>query len=377
MRGDLREPDEGGGDKQHAHRRHLLEADPRDQLRRDPGRQDDRDRQRQVGEPGLDRAVPEHLLHVQRDEEEHREQRSSHEQADDVRSPERPQPEDAEGHQRTAGAELDRDEPGDERDRGDQEPDRPRGAPAGAVCVEQRVDEQRQAGGDAHPDGEVEVPPRGVRPALGNQRGRDRRGDEPDRDVDPQHPLPAQSVRERAAEQHTRGAAAPGHGTPHAQRLVALGAVTEGGRHDRQRGGGEDRRPDALHGSRGDELAGVLGQAASQRRQREQHEARHEDDSPSQQVRHAPAQEQEATECEHVGVHNPRQVALGELQSAADRRKRDVHDRGVEHDHELRDAEERQRDPTAVLSGDSVCHRDSSLSVGGRSIIRNLKSGSA
>ena len=80
-----------------------------------PGGDDDRQRQRQVGEPGVDRAVAEHLLHVEGDEEEHREQRGAGQHADDVGAGQRPQPEDAEGHQRRGRAQLDRDEGGEQR----------------------------------------------------------------------------------------------------------------------------------------------------------------------------------------------------------------------------------------------------------------------
>ena len=79
---------------------------------RDAGRDDDADRQRQVREPGLERVVAEHLLHVQRDEEEHREQRHRDQQRDDVRPGDRPQAEDRERHERGLRAQLDDDEHG-------------------------------------------------------------------------------------------------------------------------------------------------------------------------------------------------------------------------------------------------------------------------
>ena len=53
---------------------HRLDPEASGQLRRDAGRDDDPGRQRQVGETSLERLEAEHLLHVERDEEEHREQ---------------------------------------------------------------------------------------------------------------------------------------------------------------------------------------------------------------------------------------------------------------------------------------------------------------
>ena len=86
-----------------------------------------------------------------------------------------------------------------------------------------------------------------------------------DRHVDPQHPLPAEAVGEDAAEQHAGGAAGSGDRAPGAERLVALGAVAEGGRDDRQRRGRDDRRAEALGGAGGDQLALGGGEAGGER----------------------------------------------------------------------------------------------------------------
>ena len=78
-------------------------------------------------------------------------------------------------------------------------------------------------------------------------------GDDPDRHVHPQHPLPAGVLGEHAAEQDARRAAGAGDRAPDAQRLIALGAVAEGRGDDRERGGGEERGAEALHGAGGDQ----------------------------------------------------------------------------------------------------------------------------
>ena len=77
---------------------------------------------------------------------------------------------------------------------------------------------------------------------------------------------------------------------------------------------------------------------------------------PPEQVGHAPAQQQEAAEGQHVGVDDPGQVLLGEVEVLADRRQRDVDDRRVEHDDELGAAEQRQRQPAAALENLGVGH---------------------
>ena len=140
---DLREPEEATGDQRHARGEHRLEAHARDQLRGDPRGEDDRYRQRQVREPRLDRVVAKHLLHVERDEEEHREQGRAREQADDVRTADRPQAEDRERHQRSARTPLDHGERAEQRGREREQQNRPRRSPAGVVGVDERVDEQR------------------------------------------------------------------------------------------------------------------------------------------------------------------------------------------------------------------------------------------
>ena len=106
--GHAREPEEACGDEQQPHEQHRLEAKARDGHRRRARRQDDRNGQRQIGEPGPERRVMQYLLHVQRDEEEHREQRHADQQRHGVGAAKRAQPEDRERHQRRARAQLDR-----------------------------------------------------------------------------------------------------------------------------------------------------------------------------------------------------------------------------------------------------------------------------
>ena len=70
----------------------------------------------------------------------------------------------------------------------------------------------------------------------------------------------------------------------------------------------------------------------------------HEHPPAPHQVGEAAAEQQEAAEGERVGVDDPREVVLGEVQGAADRGQRDVDDRGVDHDDELRHREQRERE---------------------------------
>ena len=172
---------------------------------------------------------------------------------------------------------------------------------------------------------------------------------ERDGHVDPQHPLPAEALGEDPAEEHAGGAAGSGDGAPGAERLVALGAVAEGGGDDRERRGGDDRRAQALGGARGDQLTLGRAKPAASEAARDEQEPGDEHAPAPEQVREPPAEQQEAAEGEHVGVHDPGQVLLGEVEPLADRRERDVDDRRVEHDDELREAEQREGDPAAAF----------------------------
>ena len=132
--------------------------------------------------------------------------------------------------------------------------------------VDERVDEQREAGGHRAPRRRRRSD--GARRRRGSRRAgaaRAARRASADRHVDEQHPLPAGPLGQHAAEQHAGGAARAGDGAPDAERLVALGALGEGGRDDRQRGGGDERGAEALHGARGDQPDLALGEAAGER----------------------------------------------------------------------------------------------------------------
>ena len=91
----------------------------------------------------MDRAVPKHLLHVQGDEEEHREQRATEQDAHHIGARQRPQPEDPERNQRCLRAQLDHHEGCDQHHREHQQADDLGGAPASATGIQQRVGQHR------------------------------------------------------------------------------------------------------------------------------------------------------------------------------------------------------------------------------------------
>jgi hypothetical protein len=276
------------------------------------------------------------ILEVERDEEEHREQRHADQEADDVRAAKRAQAEDRERQQRMALAQLDRDERGEQDGRPGESQQGGGRSPADVDGVDHRIDEQRESRRDAHGTGDVEALGAALGATLQEQSRGERRRNQADRDVDEQHPAPGQAAREDPAEQHAGRAAGARDGAPDAERAVALGAFGERGRDDRKRRRRDDRRAESLDCARDDQPRLRLGQATGQRSEREHDQPDHEHAPAAEQVGETPAEQKEAAEREGVGVHDPREVVAREVQVGADRGERDVDDRRVDHDHELR-----------------------------------------
>jgi hypothetical protein len=132
---------------------------------------------------------------------------------------------------------------------------------------------------------------------------------------------------------------------PDAHRLVPLRALLERRRDDREGGRGDQRGAEALEPAAEDQHRRGVGEPVQQGREREDDEPGEEDALAPEQVAGAAAEEQEAAERQRVGVDDPLQVALGHVQVGLDRRQRHVHDRRVEDDHELRQADEREDEP--------------------------------
>ena len=88
---------------------------------------------------------------------------------------------------------------------------------------------------------------------------------------------------------------------------------------------------------------------------REEADAEQEQAPVAEEVAEPAAEEHEAAEGQHVGVDHPGERRLREAEVLADRRQRDVHDRRVEHDHQVAQAEDEECEP--VLAGVGDGHR--------------------
>jgi hypothetical protein len=132
-------------------------------------------------------------------------------------------------------------------------------------------------------------------------------------------------------------------------------------------GGRRDQCPaQTLQPAADDQHAGGLRQAVDQGGHREENHPGDEQTLSAQQVRRPATQQQEAAKDQRVAVDHPLQVGGREVQTALDRRERDVDDGRVEDDHELSQAGNHQHhprvDPAAGAAGRGrAVDRDCSL----------------
>ena len=252
------------------------------------------------------------------------------------------QPEDRERHQRASLAQLDQHERDQQDRRTGQAQQRGGRSPTGVDGVDDRVDQQCEPGRHRHRARQVERPAGGVGTALDQRPGRHRCGGETDRHVDEQHPAPAQPAGQDPPSSTPAAPPAPAtapqipsarlRSDPSANVVVMIDSAA-----------GETiaaPRPWMARAAISHPSDWAMPPASEATR--EQHQADHEHAAAAEQVGHPPAQQQEAAERERVGVHDPRQVGACEVQVLADRGQRHVHDRRVDHDHELGHRQQQQ-----------------------------------
>ena len=254
-----------------------------------------------------------------------------------------PDPEDRQRHERLAREpRLDEQERREQHEPAGQRHEHAGRAPAERVGADDPERQADEAGGDEHGAGDVEVAG-----ALGARRRRDqaraeRDDDDAERHVHGEDRRPPERLGEDAAEQRARRRAEAADGAPRGQAAVALAAFGERGGDDRQRRRRQHGAAEALDGARGDQQIARVRERACERGQREHRGADEEHAPAAEQVGRAAAEHQEAGERQRVGVDHPLQAGGREMQPGAHRRQRDVDDRDVEDDHELREADDEQ-----------------------------------
>ena len=182
-------------------------------------------------------------------------------------------------------------------------------------------------------------------PALADDPRGQRKDERPDRDVHEEDPLPAEVLRQHAAEQDAdRGTATPER-TPDAERLVPVRALLERRRDDRQRCRRDHGPAESLHRARRDQHTFAVRKAAHERGGGEEGDSDHEHASPSEEIRGTAPEEKEAAERQCVCRHDPLDVFAREVELRCDRRECDVDDRDVEDRHEERRADDCEDEP--------------------------------
>ena len=281
----------------------------------------------------------------------------------DVRAEDRLRAQDPEPHQRLVDAVLPRDEAEEQQGRRNEDTDRARGAPAPVAPLRDAEHEPGQACGDEHRARRIEALHVRVT-ALAEQQRRERECHEADGDVDEEDPLPGKGVGEHAAEEDAGRGAEAADRAPDTEGDVPLPAFGEGRHQDRERGRRDRRRAEALNRTGADQRRLRPREPAEERADREEDQAGHEDTPATEDVGGAAAEQQEASEHECVGRDHPLQIGLRESEIGLDRGKSNVHDRDVEHDHELDGTQKRQSEPLqsggrhhccAVLSAGYTC----------------------
>ncbi len=287
---------------------HRSRPNPGQQLGGDASGDGDADGERQGGAAGLQRRVAQDVLHVQGEEEEHRQEAGEGDQLGKVGGGEPLDAEDRQRDERVRAALLVDHERGQQREGSGELADRAGRAPALIGCLHQRVDQQQHPAGDHDGADDVEVRERRAASLTRNQPEDRAEQEHGDRGVDEQHPAPARSLGQHAAEKHPGGRGEPGHATPDAERRVPIGTLPEAGRQQRQRGREHHRGAQALREAGADQHAGVPGESAGERRECEQRCPGDEDAAAAEQVAGAAAEEHESAIGEQVAAEHPLQA---------------------------------------------------------------------
>jgi hypothetical protein len=181
------------------------------------------------------------------------------------------------------------------------------------------------------------------------QRGERRRDGE--QEVDVQAPAPVEGLGEDAAEEQADRRARAGDAAEDGERLRALLGLHEARGQQRQRARGEHGGEHALGGARGGEQPERGRGAAGGGRHREADQAADEGPLAAEQITELAAQQQQGAERQRVRGDDPLPRVVGEAEVGLGAGERDVHDRRVEHDHQLRDGDDPEDQPAALVVG--------------------------
>ena len=321
------EESQAGDDRAEAHR------DARPDARREPARaggaeeHDEGDREQRRAR--RDRREPDDGLELDRQQEERTRERGVDDERHEVRGGELRRLEDSEGHERMRRPGFHADERAEQDDARQHRDQCGRGGPARFGPARQPAD---QPGQPQHREDRA----RDVDPALRLFVLRLRhvpQADEQDhrreRQVDQEDPAPRRGLDEPPTEERSDRGHDPAETGPRADRRgTVLGH--EARLEDRQASRGEQCGAHALQRPGHDERFGVRCDRAQHRSAGEPNHPEQEDAPAAEEVTERATEQQEAGEGQGVCVHDPLQAREAGVEVLADRRQRDVDDRGVE-----------------------------------------------
>ena len=195
-------------------------------------------------------------------------------------------------------------------------------------------------------------------------------GDERDRGVDDQQPLPAHVRQGGAAEQRAEDEAAHADDDHERHRAHPQRVVVEEPEDERVRDRGHHRRGDAEGRAQRDQLAGRVDGEDGQADQAEGGEPDEQDAATAQTVRGRAGGEKQAAEGERVRPAHPLKGRRTAADVAADGRQRDGQQGVVDHLHEEGQAQRGQRDPRRLQGAVGGDRLDLGGGAHGRSHVR-------
>jgi hypothetical protein len=171
--------------------------------------------------------------------------------------------------------------------------------------------------------------------ALGKDPGGGQQGDDADGHINKENPAPPRPLGEHAAQKEPDGSAPSRDGAPDGKGAIACCAFRKRDEQDGEGGGRDDGAAQSLDTARDLQHEGGLRQATDQRSTREEREPGHENDAATEKIRGPSPEEEEAGKDQRVGIDDPLQIHLREVQGGLDGRERNVDHHGVHDDHQL------------------------------------------
>ncbi len=198
--------------------------------------------------------------------------------------------------------------------------------------------------------GDVHTPAQAEAFVLFHQPRPEQHRADADRKVDEKDPVPVDQLRQRASGEQPKRAAAGDHEHEDAHRLGALRGLGEAGDDEGEDDSRGHRAADTLQESRRDQGRGVDSQAIESRGHGEDRHACEEHPLAADQVAGPAGEQEQAAVGDQVAVDDPGEVGLGEVKVALDRGQGDVHDRRVQDDHQLAEADDDEGEPAPAVA---------------------------